>query len=192
MLEKACRRWPIWYLLFFCHGAEGQLQWIVKEKVTDYGQNLTLFCPVGNCCSEPPGWFVGPKTIILDVRTFSNDPKVKYHGTYNTDGFGVVIRNLSEADLNVTYSCIYGFNQSTPKYLFHGDVFKEKINVDECCNNTGPPDQCKDPMSNCTEVVSGDYKCSCNPGYYNNGETCEVTLCLIGQVNKCIRRMPWH
>jgi hypothetical protein len=53
---------------------------------------------VGNCCSEPPGWFVGPKTIILDVRTFSNDPKVKYHGTYDTDGFGVVIRNLSEAD----------------------------------------------------------------------------------------------
>jgi hypothetical protein len=36
--------------------------------------------------------------IILDVKTFSNDPKVKYHGIYNTDGFGVVIRNLSEAD----------------------------------------------------------------------------------------------
>ena len=71
------------------------------------------------------GWFVGSKTIIVDVRTFSNDPKVKYHGTYDTDGFGVVIRNLSEADLNVTYRCIYGFNQSTPKYLFHGDVFKE-------------------------------------------------------------------
>jgi hypothetical protein len=59
----------------------GSLQQFVKEKVTDYRQNLTLFCPVGNCCSEPPGWFVGPKTIILDVRTFSNDPKVKYHGT---------------------------------------------------------------------------------------------------------------
>jgi hypothetical protein len=85
----------------------GQLQWIVKEKVTDYGQDLTLFCPVGNCCSEPPGWFVGHETIILDVRTFSNE---RYHGTNDTDGFGVVIRNLSEADLNVTYSCIYGFN----------------------------------------------------------------------------------
>jgi hypothetical protein len=23
MLEKACQWWPIWYLLFFCHGAEG-------------------------------------------------------------------------------------------------------------------------------------------------------------------------
>ena len=98
----------------------GQLQWIVKEKVTDYGQDLTLFCPVGNCCSEPPGWFVGSKTIILDVRTYSNDPKVRYHGTNDTDGFGVVIRNL-----NVNYSCIYGFNQSNPKNLFHGDVFKE-------------------------------------------------------------------
>jgi hypothetical protein len=50
--------------------------------------------------------------------------------------------------------------------LFHCNL---EINVDESCNNSGPPDQCKDPMSSCTEVVSGDYKCSCNPGYYNNG-----------------------
>jgi hypothetical protein len=103
----------------------GQLQWVVKEKVTAYGQNLILFCPVVNCCSEPAGWFVGTKTIIIDVKTFSNDPKVKYHGTYNKDGFGVVIRDLSVADLNVTYRCIYGFNQSTPKYLLDDDVFRE-------------------------------------------------------------------
>ena len=103
----------------------GQLQWVVKEKVTAYGQNLILFCPVENCCSKRAAWSVGDKSIILDIKTFSNDPKVKYHGTYDTDGFGVVIRNLSEADLNVTYSCIYGFNLSIPKYLFHGDVFKE-------------------------------------------------------------------
>jgi hypothetical protein len=103
----------------------GQLQWVVKEKVTAYGQNLILFCPVVNCCSKPAGWSVGSKAIILDAKTFANDPKVKYHGTYNTDGFGVVIRNLSEADLNVIYLCVYGFDQSTPKYLLHGDVFRE-------------------------------------------------------------------
>jgi hypothetical protein len=50
---------------------------------------------------------------------------VKYHGTYNKDGFGVVIRNLSEADLNVTYHCVYGLDQSTPKYLLNDDVFRE-------------------------------------------------------------------
>jgi hypothetical protein len=49
----------------------GQLQWVVKEKMTAYGQNLILFCPVENCCSEPAGWFVGPKTIILDIKTLS-------------------------------------------------------------------------------------------------------------------------
>jgi hypothetical protein len=32
---------------------------------------------------------------------------VKYHGTYDKDGFGVVIRNLSEADLNVTYRAVF-------------------------------------------------------------------------------------
>jgi hypothetical protein len=26
----------------------------------------------------------------------------------------------------------------------------------------------------CTEVDSGDDKCSCNPGYYNNGGTCNI------------------
>ena len=103
----------------------GQLQWVVKEKVTAYGQNLTLFCPVDNCCSEPAGWSVGSKTIIIDVRTFSNDPKVKYHGIYDKDGHGVVIHSLSEADLNVTYRCIYEFELSIPKYLLHGDVFRE-------------------------------------------------------------------
>jgi hypothetical protein len=47
----------------------GQLQWVVKEKVTAYGQNLTLFCPVDNCCIEPAGWSVGCKTEIKDVKT---------------------------------------------------------------------------------------------------------------------------
>jgi hypothetical protein len=102
----------------------GQLQWVVKEKVTAYGQNLILFCRIDNCCSEPAGWSVGPKLIILDVKTFSNDPKVKYRGIYYKDGHGVVIHSLSEADLNVTYCCIYGFDQSTPKYLLHDDVFR--------------------------------------------------------------------
>jgi hypothetical protein len=50
---------------------------------------------------------------------------VHLHPHYNKDGFGVVIRNLSEADLDVTYRCIYGFDQSTAKYLLHGDVFRE-------------------------------------------------------------------
>jgi hypothetical protein len=45
--------------------------------------DLTLFCPVDNCCSEPAGWYVGSESIIIDVKTFSNDPKVRYHGTYN-------------------------------------------------------------------------------------------------------------
>ena len=109
------------FILFF----SGQLQWVVKEKVTAYGQNLILFCPVDNCCSEPAGWFVGSKSIIIDVKTFSNDPNLKYHGIYNKDGHGVVIRSLSKADLDVTYHCSYGFDQSTLKYLLHGDVFRE-------------------------------------------------------------------
>jgi hypothetical protein len=90
---------------------------------------LILLCAVENCCSEPAGWSVGPKSIISDIKTFSNDPNVKYGGRYNTDGFSFVIRNLSETDLNVTYHCVYGHKQSTPKYLLHDDVFKESTDV---------------------------------------------------------------
>jgi hypothetical protein len=78
----------------------GELQWVVKEKITAYGQNLILFCPIENCCSEPAGWFVGPKLTILDVRTFSNDPKVKYHGTYNSS----IISDMNERSRSVNSS----------------------------------------------------------------------------------------
>jgi hypothetical protein len=72
-------------------------------------------------------------------------------------------------------------------FLSDGDFLCNlEINVDESCNNTGPPDQCKDPMSNCTEVVSGDYKCSCNPGYYNNGGTCIIRVFVCYTVIWCL------
>ena len=103
----------------------GQLQWVVIEKVTAYGLNVILFCPVHNCCIEPAGWFVGNKTKIIDVKTFSNDPKVRYHGTHNKDGFGVVIGNLSEADLDVTDDCIYAFDLSPDIYFAHDEVFRK-------------------------------------------------------------------
>jgi hypothetical protein len=90
---------------------------IMKCRMT----SRTLFPYFNLCLSEK----VDSIPCSFDIKTFSNDPKVKYHGTYNKDGFGVVIRNLSEADLNVTYRCIYGFDLSTPKYLLHGDVFTQ-------------------------------------------------------------------
>jgi hypothetical protein len=76
----------------------GQLQWVVKEKVTAYEQNLILFCPVENCCSEPAGWSVGPKSIILDVKTFSNDPKVKIMQDTLFNEFFVALRNMLESN----------------------------------------------------------------------------------------------
>jgi hypothetical protein len=58
---------------------EGCISWVdIKEKVTAYGQNLILFCPVDNCCSEVAGWSVRSKMIMIDVKRFSNDPYVKY------------------------------------------------------------------------------------------------------------------
>jgi hypothetical protein len=80
----------------------GQLQWVVKEKVTAYGQNLILFCPVENCCSEPAGWFVGPKSIILDVKTFSNACITKYSFKAWLD-YNIVTKRISVFVFNAIF-----------------------------------------------------------------------------------------
>ncbi|XP_052067756.1 protein kinase C-binding protein NELL2-like [Mytilus californianus] len=46
-----------------------------------------------------------------------------------------------------------------------------EIDVDASCINGGPSDQCKDAKSTCV-LVTGNYKCACNSGYYNNMGTC--------------------
>jgi hypothetical protein len=48
----------------------------------------------------PMRWSVGPKSIILEVKTFSNDSKVKYHGTYNTDGHAVITKYSFKASFD--------------------------------------------------------------------------------------------
>ena len=103
--------WPSWYLLFFMQGAEGELQWVVTEKVSNYGQSLTLFCSVDNCCNEPAGWSKESTAIFIDLKKYPNDPNLKYGGTYNESGFGLIIHNLSETDMNKTYECIYEFRR---------------------------------------------------------------------------------
>ena len=107
----------------------GELQWVVTEKISSYGQSLTLFCSVDNCCTsnKTAGWSKGstPDTIFIDIIKYSDNPNLKYGKTYNESGFGLVIRNLSETDLNKTYECAYGFQKSTHQYLLQEDVFRK-------------------------------------------------------------------
>ncbi|CAG2198521.1 unnamed protein product [Mytilus edulis] len=50
---------------------QGEPDWIVNEKVSGYGEHLTLFCLIDDCCIQEAGWVkFDPdyETIYLDVR----------------------------------------------------------------------------------------------------------------------------
>ncbi|XP_076076441.1 uncharacterized protein LOC143047286 [Mytilus galloprovincialis] len=107
----------------------GKHYWRVSEKVPGYGADLTLFCFVDDCCIRSAGWIKwNPdyKTIYVDVRNLKGtvSSKDKYATTNNKTGFSLVIKHLQEDDLNIIYSCSYGFKNSLGKLLHHSEVFK--------------------------------------------------------------------
>ncbi|XP_052086237.1 uncharacterized protein LOC127723591 isoform X2 [Mytilus californianus] len=103
------------------------LRWKVEHKVTDYGQNLILLCSVSNSCLKDAGWYLWTptkRTIFKDVKTTSLSAPPKYSGYVRTDGFTLIIKNLTLADMNVSYSCDYGLQLGDNIVLHKDDVFK--------------------------------------------------------------------
>lgn len=107
-----------------CSFFSGELEWTVMGKVTDYGQNATLFCNVPNCCPQESGWdrwTPVQRTLFIDVKT--GHPNKKYDGKVFRNGYTLIIQNLSKTDLNVSYSCLYGVTLGERKLLLAEDVF---------------------------------------------------------------------
>ncbi|XP_063405946.1 uncharacterized protein LOC134689911 [Mytilus trossulus] len=114
-------------LLMFILQLTDSLRWKVEHKVTDYGQNLILLCRVSNCCMKDAGWYLWTptkRTILKDVKTASISVPQKYSGYVRTDGFSLIINNLTRADMNVSYSCDYGVQLGEKLVLHKDDVFK--------------------------------------------------------------------
>ncbi|XP_063397194.1 uncharacterized protein LOC134681488 [Mytilus trossulus] len=111
-------------ILANCHMIQGVLEWTVIRKVTDFGQNVTLFCHVPNCCPKEAGWdrwTPSQQTLFIDVKTGHNNKK--YDGKAEKDGYTLVIQNLTKDDLNVSYSCLYDVTFGPRKFLLEEDVF---------------------------------------------------------------------
>ncbi|XP_076115890.1 uncharacterized protein LOC143083525 [Mytilus galloprovincialis] len=111
-------------ILTRCLLVQGNLEWKVLKKITEYGQNVTLVCNVSNCCPKSAGWdkyTPQQRTIIIDVKTWR--PNKKYDGYVLTDGYTLVIRNLTKQDLNIAYSCVYDFSLGDQQYLLEENVF---------------------------------------------------------------------
>lgn len=109
--------------LFFI---SGKLHWTIENKISDYGQNLTLMCSVVNCCSKAAGWEVWEptlRTLFIDIRNWTVPATSKYTGDVHNFGYTLVIRNVSQEDLNITYTCVYGVERSDKKMLIESDIF---------------------------------------------------------------------
>ncbi|CAC5421194.1 ITGB1 [Mytilus coruscus] len=143
----------IWFL-FYVYIIRGEPDWIVNERVSGYGDNLTLFCLIDDCCTKAAGWIkFDPdyKTIYLDVQNSKNNTsKDKYAATTNNTGFSLVIKNIQKEDINIKYLCLYGFEKSRQKVLRQSDAFKG-------------PDQgiCRCGNCSCTSNFTGE-NCGCS------------------------------
>ncbi|XP_076111490.1 uncharacterized protein LOC143079783 [Mytilus galloprovincialis] len=119
----------------------GQVEWKVTHKVSSFGQNLTLFCAVDDCCTTFPGWILwnydgrNYETLVIDLRSFKSS---KYAGNLRKNGFTLVLKNLTESDMNRNYSCTYGGIEGEKKLLVIEESFQTTpmVTVTESTNLT--------------------------------------------------------
>ncbi|CAC5410684.1 BIRC2_3 [Mytilus coruscus] len=101
----------------------------VISRASGYGGSVTLLCKFEGCCSTFAAWEVWEKgsdddfkPIFTDVTNLRLSKTSKYDGSIRPDGYTLIIRNLSEADLNMNYTCTYGSYRSDKKLLLEEDV----------------------------------------------------------------------
>lgn len=110
----------------------GKISWTIKNKISDYGQNLTLICKISSCCSKEAGWEAWDpelRTIFIDIRTLTVPATSKYTGDVHNFGYSLIIRNVSFEDVNIMYTCVYGTDRSDKKMLFEKDIFLSKFQI---------------------------------------------------------------
>ena len=106
----------------------------VLQKISQYGEDLTLFCPVEKCCYNTAGWEIWDpllRTIFDDVRNVSLSKDFKYTAAVKNDGYNLTIRHIEPQDINKTYSCLYGVTRSEKIILTEENVFKSKFELNK-------------------------------------------------------------
>ncbi|CAC5412783.1 unnamed protein product [Mytilus coruscus] len=102
---------------------------MVLQKVSKFGEDLSLICLVEDCCKKRAGWgkwIPNFATIFIDVRDLTMSKKSKYTGLERRNGFLLIIRRLNESDLNIDYSCTYGFEVSKKQVLLRNMTISDK------------------------------------------------------------------
>ncbi|XP_071147173.1 uncharacterized protein [Mytilus edulis] len=105
------------------------LEWIVDQKVSSYGHDLTLFCNVGTCCEYQFRWSKWKSKSQFSPQYINGDKDYKYDEKQNRSGFFLTIRNLREDDLNIEYSCVYNNRPGKRKHLLKSYAFYKESSV---------------------------------------------------------------
>lgn len=142
MISRSCFSAVLALLLIYNKGVQCFLDWSVVQKIDKYGEEAALFCQVDDCCDEQAGWTkeyhqYHYETIYVDVINIKYNATSKYDGRPGHNGFYLFIRNVSEEDLKLSYTCSYGFDRGIPKILQKSLVFRDvTTNVNTACNDT--------------------------------------------------------
>lgn len=129
--------------VFFCLA---EVKWSVQQKVNSYGQNLKLFCKVDNCCvaNMTKRWFGGPEQKPLwlssNKDSVEKSENAKYIFTIEKNGFGLVIKNVTVEDMNVTYKCYYNFEEDS-EMLYSYNAFSDEQEDSEKNTKGQNPDE---------------------------------------------------
>lgn len=123
-------------VLVFCvlltlQTVKGEIQWDVYKKITEYGEELLLSCKVPDCCTKSAGWNSEDKTIFLNIANLMYNESAKYDARYGNGRFFLFIRDFSIEDVDISYSCSYGFATSRSKILNTSMVFEDFVDKKE-------------------------------------------------------------
>jgi hypothetical protein len=91
----------------------------VSNKPVIYGDNILLTCKTGHVLTdrvECPGrqWYGGQKDKLLLYNKVARDAtKCEDRTNLSSTEFSLVIKNYTESDLNINYTCSCGFKSYT-------------------------------------------------------------------------------
>ena len=99
--------------------------WIVSNKPVVYGDNIILTCKTDrrDACRVRQ-WYGGHKNKLLLYNNVSRDA-TKYEDRTNLSSteFSLVIKNYTESDLNINYTCSCGFKSYTKRLGMNNNNF---------------------------------------------------------------------
>ncbi|XP_063401822.1 uncharacterized protein LOC134686061 [Mytilus trossulus] len=135
----------IWGLRFFSCINDldnlNQLHWKITKLPVVFHSNVTLSCKVPasmQCCEKTRKW-KGGKSQKLLMFNGSSANSSKYQEVVKKNGFDLEIKDFTEDDMNVNYSCFYEFLSYSKNLTIEEISYKiepRNITVNLHCNIT--------------------------------------------------------